>query len=426
MEKSKTTRCAVYTRKSVEEGLEMEFNSLDAQRLSAENYIASQRMNGWVCLPERYDDGGFSGGTLDRPAMKRLLADAEAGKLDLIVVYKIDRLSRSICDFAELSRKFDAWGVSFVSVTQDINTATSSGRMMLNILVTFAQYEREVIAERIRDKMSASRKRGQWVGGTAPFGYKVENKRLVPDPAAKDWVAWIFELYGRVRQANVVARELNDKGVKTRSGHLWTTVAVHNLLRNRTYIGEVLYQGKIYKGEHDGIIDRALWEEVQSIVDEKGRNAKRGRPEERDVPLKGLLRCGHCGGAMTPTYSRRGGKKYCYYICTKDTKRDVSCCPVRRIPAGDIENTVVQQVGEIIREPSMLTKIARELDEEPRKTMETLNDIGGFWSQLYPAEQCRLLRLLVKQVTVDEDGIAIEVMTSGMRALMKEVTDEND
>ena len=172
-------RCAIYTRKSVEEGLDQEFNSLDAQREAGEAYIASQKANGWVCLPTRYDDGGYSGGNMKRPALQQLLADCEAGLVDIIVVYKIDRLSRSICDFADLSKKFDEWGTQFVAVTQEINTATSAGRMMLNILITFAQYEREVITERVRDKMAASRKKGKWVGGSVPMGYRVENKKLV-------------------------------------------------------------------------------------------------------------------------------------------------------------------------------------------------------------------------------------------------------
>ena len=217
-EKPKRVRCAVYTRKSVEEGLEMEFNSLDAQREAGEAYIASQRANGWVCLPDRYDDGGFSGGNMNRPALKRLLADAEDGKIDIIVVYKLDRLSRSICDFAELSKWFDKWNVAFVSVTQEINTSTSSGRMMLNILMTFAQFEREQIAERVRDKMSASRKKGKWVGGNVPIGYKVVDKKLVPDEETVPIVKRIFQRYLEIQSPTMIARELNADGIKTKLG----------------------------------------------------------------------------------------------------------------------------------------------------------------------------------------------------------------
>ena len=220
-EELRQIRCAVYTRKSVEEGLEMEFNSLDAQREAAESYIASQRANGWVCLPDRYDDGGFSGGNMNRPALQRLLADAEAGKIDIIVVYKIDRLSRSICDFASLSKSLDKWNVAFVSVTQEINTSNSSGRMMLNILMTFAQFEREQIAERVRDKMAASRKKGKWVGGSVPIGYRVVDKKLVVDEATAPIVQRIFRRYLETQSPKLIAQELNDDGITTLLGKKW-------------------------------------------------------------------------------------------------------------------------------------------------------------------------------------------------------------
>lgn len=199
-------RCAIYTRKSVEEGLDQEFNSLDAQREAGEAYIASQKANGWVCLPTRYDDGGYSGGNMKRPALQQLLADCEAGLVDIIVVYKIDRLSRSICDFADLSKKFDEWGTQFVAVTQEINTATSAGRMMLNILITFAQYEREVITERVRDKMAASRKKGKWVGGSVPMGYRVENKKLVVEPEEARVIQRIFQRFIEVQSPALIAQ----------------------------------------------------------------------------------------------------------------------------------------------------------------------------------------------------------------------------
>ena len=223
-------RCAIYTRKSVEEGLEQEFNSLDAQREAGEAFILSQKANGWVCLPEHYDDGGYSGGNTNRPALQRLLDDCEAGKIDMIVVYKIDRLSRSICDFADLTKKFDEWGVQFSAVTQEINTATSAGRMMLNILITFAQYEREVITERVRDKMAASRKKGKWVGGSVPMGYKVENKHLVVVPAEADVIRKIFHRYVEIQSPKLIAMELNAQGIKTKQGKTWDKAHVYRIL----------------------------------------------------------------------------------------------------------------------------------------------------------------------------------------------------
>ena len=238
-------RCAIYTRKSVEEGLDQEFNSLDAQREAGEAYIASQKANGWVCLPTRYDDGGYSGGNMKRPALQQLLADCEAGLVDIIVVYKIDRLSRSICDFADLSKKFDEWGTQFVAVTQEINTATSAGRMMLNILITFAQYEREVITERVRDKMAASRKKGKWVGGSVPMGYRVENKKLVVEPEEARVIQRIFQRFIEVQSPKLIARELNRDGIKTKQGKIWDASHIYRILENHTYIGEVKYKGTI-------------------------------------------------------------------------------------------------------------------------------------------------------------------------------------
>src|SRR3954464_10804274 len=210
-------RCAVYTRKSSEEGLEMEFNSLDAQRESCEAYIASQKAEGWLLVPDRYDDGGFSGGTLERPALKRLLADIEVGKVDVVVVYKIDRLSRSLMDFAKLVEVFERRNVTFVSVTQSFNTTTSMGRLTLNILLSFAQFEREVIGERIRDKHAASRKKGMWMGGFVPLGYRVENRKLVIEEKEAATVRMIFDRFAKIGSATALARELAAKGVKTRS-----------------------------------------------------------------------------------------------------------------------------------------------------------------------------------------------------------------
>ena len=238
-------RCAIYCRKSTDENLETDFNSLDAQREACQNYIASQKANGWVCLPESYDDGGFSGGNMNRPALQKLLNDCEAGLVDIILTYKIDRLSRNLTDFADLTKKFDEWGVQFVSVTQEINTATSSGRMMLNILITFSQYEREVIAERIRDKMSASRKKGKWVGGIVTFGYNVDNKRLVVNEEEAKIVRNIFQRFVEIQAPKLIAGELNAAGYRTRKGQLWRRDHIYRLLNNHTYIGEVKYKDAV-------------------------------------------------------------------------------------------------------------------------------------------------------------------------------------
>ena len=417
-------RCAIYTRKSVEDGLEMEYNSLDAQRDACEAYIASQKSNGWECLPQHYDDGGISGGTLDRPALKELLRDAKNGQVDIIVIYKIDRLSRSICDFAELSKMFDDWGVSFVSVTQEINTSTSAGRMMLNILITFAQYEREVIAERIRDKMSASRKRGQWVGGTVPYGYVRENRRIVPDPEKAAVVAKMFELFLKDKSSRAVAFRLNKKGIRNANGVDWKPSSINRMLCNHTYVGEVFYKGEIYPGEHEALIDRKTWDAAQKIINSH-RHGTYGSTIRRHEALKGVIRCGHCNCAMTPTFSKRWGREYHYYRCAEDFEREVHVCPVRYVPAGEIEKAVVKHLGLLFTTTTFVSMVSAQSGIPISETKAAFDDIESFWNDLLPEERYRIIHLLVEYVTVKEDGIAIKIKTAGMRSLIKELQQDD-
>ena len=255
-------RCAVYTRKSSEEGLEQEFNSLHAQREACEAYIASQRSEGWVLVRDQYDDGGISGGTLERPGLKRLLEDIEDGLVDVVVVYKIDRLSRSLADFAKLVEVFDRNGVTFVSVTQSFNTTTSMGRLTLNILLSFAQFEREVTAERIRDKVAASRKKGMWMGGVPPFGYRVENRKLLVDEDTAEHVRRIFARFLEIGSCTELAREVGVRGIRTPRGNRIDKKYIYRMLSNRAYIGEAVHKGDSYPGEHDAIIDRETWDRV--------------------------------------------------------------------------------------------------------------------------------------------------------------------
>ena len=258
-------RCAAYTRKSTEEGLEQEFNSLDAQREACEAYIASQRAEGWTLVPDYYDDGGVSGGTLERPALKRLLADIEGGRIDVVVVYKIDRLSRSLMDFAKLVEVFDRHNVTFVSVTQSFNTTTSMGRLTLNILLSFAQFEREVIGERIRDKHAASRKKGIWMGGWAPLGYDVKDRKLVINEAEADLVRLMFKRFARNKSGTNLVRELAKENARNKYGKLIDKGYLYRVLNNRVYLGEAVHKGMSYPGEHEAIIDSALWNAVHSV-----------------------------------------------------------------------------------------------------------------------------------------------------------------
>src|SRR5436190_1694184 len=304
-------RCAVYTRKSTEEGLEMEFNSLDAQREACEAYIASQRAEGWLLVADRYDDGGFSGGTLERPALKRLLADMEAGKVDVVVVYKIDRLSRSLMDFSRLVEVFDRHNVTFVSVTQSFNTTTSMGRLTLNVLLSFAQFEREVIGERIRDKFVASRKKGMWMGGFVPLGYDVKDRKLIVNETEAETVQQIFERFTRSGSVSDLVRALRKEDVRGKRGRLMDKGYVYQLFRNRVYIGEAVHKGTAYPGEHEAIVDRALWDRVHSILQESPRQRASNTRNQTPALLRGLI-FGPNGTAMTPTMTKKGNCLYRY------------------------------------------------------------------------------------------------------------------
>ncbi len=418
-EKIKKIRCAIYTRKSVEdEGGRKEFNSNDAQREAGEAYIASQKGNGWICLPNRYDDYGYSGGNMNRPGLKQLLADAENGLIDVIVVYKIDRLSRSICDFAELSKKFDEWNISFTSVTQEINTSTSAGRMMLNILMTFASYERDVIRERVAWKLAASRKKGKWVGGSVAMGYKVVNKKLVIEPAEAEVIRHIFQRFIEIQSPKQIAAELNRDGIKTKQGKTWDTGHIYRILENHTYIGEVKYKGTICEGEHDAIIAIDVWNRTREILATNNRTPDRSRNTEIVAPLKGILKCGHCGCAMMPTYARKNGKQYFYYLCAKDSKRGENNCPVHQIAAGEIEKAVREQLQKFLQSPTITMHLAQVLNIPGADIAEAFQT--NFWEEITPGEINRLTALLIERVTIFEDKLSVELKSSGVKTLIEE------
>ncbi|EDP62655.1 resolvase [alpha proteobacterium BAL199] len=418
-------RCAVYTRKSTEEGLEMEFNSLDAQREACEAYIASQKSEGWVELADRYDDGGFSGGTLERPALKRLLADIEDGRIDVVVVYKIDRLSRSLMDFSKLVEVFDRNGVTFVSVTQSFNTTTSMGRLTLNILLSFAQFEREVIGERIRDKFAASRKRGMWMGGFVPLGYEVRDRKLAINNDEAATVRMIFERFVEVGSATALARALVAEDVRTRRGRLVDKGFLYKLLNNRVYIGDAVHKGMAYPGEHEAIITRALWDKVHGILRESPR-VRAGRTRAATPALlKGLI-FGPTGCAMTPTHTRRGDKLYRYYVSQSVMKRGADACPVGRVPAAEIEGAVVDQLRGLLRAPEVIVGTWRSARPEidglsEAEVREALEGLDPLWDELFPAEQARIVQLLVERVDVGQGGVDIRLRVDGLARLVHEL-----
>lgn len=357
-------RCAIYTRKSTDEGLDREFNTLDAQREAAEAFVLSQKHDGWSAIPDHYDDGGFTGGNMDRPALARLLADIEAGRVDCVVVYKVDRLSRSLLDFARMVAVFEEHGVSFVSVTQDFNTTTSMGRLTLNILLSFAQFEREIISERTRDKMAAARRKGKFIGGRPVLGYDVQDRRLVVNDVEAERVRAIFALYLEHKALLPTVREINRRGWTTkawttkkdkpRGGKRFTKTNLYQLLTNVLFVGHVRHKDEVYNGEHDGIVPEPTFQEVQRTLVGNGRNGGADVRNRSNALLRGLLRCDTCGCAMSHTYSQRGPKRYRYYVCVNAQKQGWSVCPGPSLPAGEIERFVVDQIREIGRDPALV------------------------------------------------------------------------
>jgi DNA invertase Pin-like site-specific DNA recombinase len=420
-------RCAIYTRKSSEEGLEQEFNSLQAQREACGAFINSQRHEGWVCLPAAYDDGGFSGATMDRPALQRLLADITAGRVDTVVVYKIDRLTRSLADFAKIVEILDAKGASFVSVTQQFNTTTSMGRLTLNVLLSFAQFEREVIGERIRDKIAASKKKGMWMGGVPPLGYRVENRKLVVIDSEAETVRSIFRRYAELGSVRLLKEELDARGINSKA---WTSAsgrlkggkpfsrgALYLILRNRTYLGEIVHHGRSHPGEHAPIINQVLWDTVQAQL--AGNTAQRncGTRIRQPSLLTGMLfDCS--GNAMTPTHAVKSGTRYRYYVSRPlITKNRSESSAGLRLPAEEIEQLVTSRVRHWLVDPGSIYPVTHGTDPTaPRRLIARAAEIGKSWPQLPATRQRALLAGLV--VDIGANQIDIHVRARGLGALL--------
>ena len=390
-------RCAIYTRKSTEEGLDQDFNSLHAQREAAEAYIQSQKHLGFTLVPTRYDDGGFTGGNLDRPALQQLLEDVDARRVDCIIVYKVDRLSRSLLDFARLVDRFDQRSVSFVSVTQQFNTTTSLGRLTLNILLSFAQFEREIIGERTRDKMSAARRKGKWVGGTPVLGYDVDpaGGRLIVNEKEAKKVSDIFGLFVKHHSLSAVVEELARRRWKTKSrtsqngsshaGRPFAKTSLRRLLTNAVYAGNVEHRGEIYAGEHQSIIEMSIWQEVNTEL-RSGRRTETGAIREpQNALLAGLLVCKSCQRPMVPTYTAKPGRRYRYYVCRTARQNGWSSCPTKSVPARMIEDAVLDQFRKALR---------------VQETREQLNVSDADW-HAFEEGRYELIRALVEQVSYD-------------------------
>ncbi len=350
-----SVRCAIYTRKSTDEGLEQEFNSLDAQREACAAYVTSQRHEGWVLLPDYYDDGGYSGGNMDRPGLKRLLADVQAGKVDVIVVYKVDRLTRALSDFARIVEILDSAGASFVSITQSFNTTTSMGRLTLNVLLSFAQFEREVGAERVRDKIAASKRKGMWMGGAVPLGYEVVDRRLVPNPAEAETVRHIMRRYLEVGSVRTLMDSLKREGVRSklqtlrdgrrRGGIPFVRGPLYCLLKNPIYIGQIPHRKARYPGQHEAIVPRELWDEVQALLARNGADRQFGTNAADPSLLAGLVQ-DEQGRVLTPSHASKGSRRYRYYLTAAGGEGEGPAAPRGiRIPAGEIEQLITRGVA---------------------------------------------------------------------------------
>jgi site-specific DNA recombinase len=443
-------RCAIYTRKSTDEGLEQEFNSLDAQREAGEAYIASQRLSGWTCLPDRYDDGGYSGGTMERPALAQLLKDIQAGKIQVVVVYKVDRLSRSLLDFARMMETFGKYEISFVSVTQEFNTATSMGRLMLNVLLSFAQFEREIISERTRDKIAAARRKGKWSGGQPLLGYDVDPRgsRLVVNAKETVKVRAIFGLYVKKQGLIPLLEELDrrrwfTKSWVTRKGHTrggrpFTKSSLQRLLTNVVYIGRLKYKKEVHQGEHPAILDPDLWEETQRLLACQGMQPKTLPRHVLETPLKGLLRCVPCGCAMTPSFAiKKNSLRYRYYVCCQAQRRGWRSCPSKSLPAGAIEAFALQCVRSLLQDARRFGKAVQCACRQKRanacfdrngacceteQIRRARTSLASAWDMLTVEEHIRILRLVVERV--DYNGVqgqaTLTYQAAGLVALVTE------
>jgi site-specific DNA recombinase len=418
----KSSRCAIYTRKSSEEGLDQDFNSLDAQREACAAFIQSQKHEGWTVSPAQYDDGGYSGGTMERPALQRLLTDIDANRVDVVVVYKVDRLTRALADFAKLVEVFDRGNVSFVSITQQFNTTTSMGRLTLNILLSFAQFERELIGERVRDKIAASKKKGMWMGGTVPLGYDVRDRKLVVNESEARTVVDIFRRYLRLKSVRALAEELAAAGIRSKrryhpdgseyGNQRFSHGALYLMLQNRTYRGEAIHKGQAYAGEHSAIVEQSLWDDVQAVLTENRVARANGANTKQPSLLTGMI-FDEAGDRLTPTWSVKNGTRYRYYVSTSlVTGSWPTRSSRRRIPAGNLERVVIDRLRSFFaNQGEVLDAISGEVDEHVGHgqlidgAKRIASKLDGDGSETTKA----ILKALVRHVEVAPDCVKIDI-----------------
>ena len=425
----KPVRCAIYTRKSSEDGLEQDFNSLDAQREACAAYILSQVSEGWNPLAPSYDDGGVSGGTLERPGLQRLLEDVKSGLIDIIVVYKVDRLTRSLLDFAKLVEAFDAAGVSFVSVTQSFNTTTSMGRLTLNMLLSFAQFEREVTAERIRDKIAASKARGMWMGGVPPLGYRPDGRSLAIVPEQAVLVDSIYRRYLEIGNVRLLAEALREKGMlapirttatgKSMGGRPFTRGQLYLRLACRTYIGEISHHGQIHPGLHEAIIKRDLWDRVQALLEQNRQGRRTGKNAEQASLLAGLVR-DEAGKPLIPVHATKGKVRYRYYV-----SRALQTGEGRdgmRIPARELETAVVERLAQAFDDPlKLLAQASARIDS---RDISRIMDTAARCAACIRQSKREVLLRLVEAVEVMTGGLILRCRAPAVLAALDLPADE--
>ena len=426
-------RCAIYTRKSSEEGLEQSFNSLDAQREACQAFILSQRQEGWRALQARYDDGGYSGGNLDRPALQRLLADVEANKVDTIVVYKVDRLTRSLADFAKIVEALDARGVSFVSVTQQFNTTSSMGRLTLNVLLSFAQFEREVTGERIRDKIAASKRKGMWMGGVPPLGYDLKDRKLIVNPKEAQLVCDLYRLYLESGCVSKLKTHFDREAIKSKvrisgagkrsGGNSYSRGALYQILKNRLYLGEIVHRDQVYAGEHEPIVPRELWDRVQAQLRSDNQGRRNGIRATSPSLLVGLLQDAN-GNSFTPSHAVKNGRRYRYYVC-QSNKGGVgrTTGPTARLPAGEIEALVLARLRSALQSDHEIMDRLGLASDTPAFTQQLVTSARKWsreWDSVAPAEVHKLVKSAIKKVIVHEHRVELYVSRSELRDALAE------
>ena len=426
-------RCAIYTRKSSEEGLEQDFNSLDAQREACEAYVLSQKHEGWVALKAMYDDGGISGGTLERPALHRLMDDIESGRVDTVVVYKVDRLTRSLSDFAKIVDVFDRNAVSFVSVTQQFNTTTSMGRLTLNMLLSFAQFEREVTGERIRDKIAASKKKGMWMGGVPPLGYDVKDKKLLINPEEAKTVLAIYRRYAELRSVRVLKEWLDQTGVISKiridkygrqtGGKPFARGALYLLLQNRIYRGEIVHKGTGYPGQQDAVIDETLWNKVQQCLEQNRVDRKNGSHATEPSLLAGLI-YDETDQRLVPSHANKRGRRYRYYVSQnliKGARQNVS--HGRRVPAGDLETLVENRLMQFLSAKTEIDSVIQANTQDAnarRRLIGCAAQLTDNWPTLKPATKRTVFNTLVHRIDLLSRTIEIQIYPDRLATALDE------